>query len=67
MAKCSLVGCNNKPVGGVEEIVDAGSFDHPHATLPGLKTAWCIEHKEWLSPEAMMRRHRTLTKKELES
>jgi len=66
MAKCALVGCDNKPVGGVERIIDAGNFDNPNATLPGLKTAWCAEHESWLAPEALARRHRKLTKRELE-
>jgi hypothetical protein len=45
MAKCSLVGCTQKPTGGFLELIDASDFDHPDATLDGLKQVGviCIE------------------------
>jgi len=67
MAKCALVGCENKPVGGIEEIIDAGDLNNPNATLPGLKTAWCAEHESWIAPQVRLKRHRKLTRQELES
>lgn len=66
MAKCSMVGCDHKPVGVVEEIIDAGNFDNPEATIPGLRMAWCDEHEASLAPHALGKRHRKLTKQELQ-
>jgi hypothetical protein len=65
MAKCALVGCKNPPVGGVEEIIDAGDLQNPFATLPGLKTSWCREHEEMLKRTTIGKRVRRLTLQEL--
>jgi hypothetical protein len=66
MAKCALVGCNEKPVGGFMELLDAGSFDSPNATIPGLKTAWCKTHEDMLRPSVLGKRGVWLKGKALE-
>ena len=50
MAKCSMSGCNNKVVGGFQELIDVGNFQEPNATAPGMITVWCAEHEAELRP-----------------
>lgn len=49
MVKCSIVGCAGIVSGGFQEVIQAGSFENPFATLPGLRTLWCDEHQPMLS------------------
>jgi len=49
MAKCSLVGCTNKVIGGFQKTIDAGNFENPAATIPGMKTLWCRDHEDILN------------------
>ena len=65
MAKCSLVGCTNKPEGGFEKLIDAGTFDDPGATLRGTRIAWCAIHRETLEPKTYGLRGRSLSSVEL--
>jgi hypothetical protein len=67
MAKCTLVGCKNRAIGGVEEILDASHLQDPFATIPGMRTAWCREHEEMLKSSTFGKRVRKLTRQELES
>jgi hypothetical protein len=66
MAKCGLVSCEEKPIGGFQELIDASSHDHPNATIEGMKTAWCGEHESMLRPSVLGKRGRRLTAKELD-
>ncbi len=45
MAKCSLTTCSENAVGGFQEVIDAGNFQEPNATIPGGITAWCVTHE----------------------
>jgi hypothetical protein len=65
MAKCSLVGCANKPIGGFQKIIDAGTLDDPSATLLGTRTNWCEAHQEMLRPSTYGKRGRYLRSDEL--
>lgn len=65
MTKCSLSGCENPVIGGFKEIIDAGNFDNPHATIEGMKTLWCKEHKNWLSDDLYGKRGKFLSVIEL--
>jgi hypothetical protein len=67
MAKCVMDGCEGKPVGGVEEILDAGDHTNPKATMPGHRLAWCADHERWGRSAMSFRRWRALTTQELES
>jgi hypothetical protein len=67
MSKCAMGDCNRKPVGGVEEILEAGNHTALRAIVPGRKTAWCAEHERALKSNFPYRRWRTLNKRELES
>jgi hypothetical protein len=49
MAKCGLVGCDKKAVGGFQSIIDAGNFQNPNATIEGGRTLWCEEHESMLN------------------
>jgi len=66
MSKCSLVNCTEKIVGGFQEIIDVGTFDHPNATIPGLRTHWCDTHESMLRPTILGKRGRWLTAEELQ-
>jgi hypothetical protein len=48
MAKCGMVGCTEKVIGGFQHVVDAGSFEYPNATIEGGRTLWCKEHERML-------------------
>jgi len=65
MAKCSLSGCTEKPIGGFVELIDAGTFDNPNDTLEGMRTGWCKAHESMLRPTTFGTGGRSLTKKEL--
>ena len=66
MVKCSLVGCEEKVVGGFQEFIDVGYIGNPNATAPGMKTAWCESHKNSLSSHVLGKRGDWLTAKQLE-
>ena len=66
MAKCSVAGCTKKPRGGFEEIADSSTPHEPGATLSGLRTYWCAEHRWTLEPATVLKRGRRLSAKELE-
>ena len=65
MSKCSVVGCKNPPIGGVQEIIAAGHLQDPNATLLGLRTIWCAEHEDALAGRARLKRIRELSRAEL--
>jgi hypothetical protein len=64
MAKCGIVGCEAKAIGGFKEIIEAGNFDDPNATIDGMITTWCVEH-EGLRSTVRGKRGKFLTPKEL--
>lgn len=66
MAKCNLVGCEEKPIGGFQEFIHAGSSNFPNATIEGMKNAWCKSHEGMFRPDCVGKRGRWLTAKELE-
>jgi hypothetical protein len=66
VAKCALVGCNEKPIAGFKEIIDAGDFNDPNATLPGMSTAWCKGHEEMLRPTVFGKRGVWLRREDLD-
>jgi hypothetical protein len=49
MAKCGLVDCDKKAVGGFVKSIPAGNFENPNATIPGMRTVWCKEHESMLN------------------
>lgn len=49
MAKCSIVGCDKKAVGGFIKIIPTGSFQNPTATIEDGHTLWCKEHESMLN------------------
>jgi hypothetical protein len=49
MAKCGIVGCDKRAVGGFTETTPAGSFDNPTATIESGRTLWCEEHESMLN------------------
>jgi hypothetical protein len=51
MAKCGVVNCTEKVVGGFESTIDAGHFQSSTATIPGLLTYWCKDHEEGLNQD----------------
>jgi hypothetical protein len=65
MAKCNLGGCEEKAIGGFQELLDASSFDFPNATIKGSQTAWCKSHEAMLRPTVIGVRGKQLTAKEL--
>lgn len=67
MAKCAVVGCNEKAVGGFMEIIDAGTLQDPTATIPGLRTFWCESDEELLRPTVSGKRGVWLSGKALEN
>jgi hypothetical protein len=66
VAKCGLVGCTEKVVGGFREVIDVGDFQNPTATIPGLRTLWCGSHESLLRPKVLGKRGVWLTGKGLE-
>jgi hypothetical protein len=66
MAKCSLIGCNEKAVGGFQAIIDAGDMVNPTTTRLGLKTAWCHDHRESIVADLSGKRGRYLTQQEMD-
>jgi hypothetical protein len=65
MAKCGIVGCAEKAIGGFREIVDARTLDDPTAAIPGLTTCWCKAHESTLRPTVLGKRGVWLTEKQL--
>ena len=63
MPKCMYEGCTEKVVGGYEDILDAGDHENPHATLPGMKTAWCKTNEQ--KAKQSLGRGRFLSQEEL--
>jgi hypothetical protein len=49
MAKCGIVGCTDKVVGGFQGTLDAGHFQNPTATIPDQRTLWCKDHESSLN------------------
>jgi hypothetical protein len=66
MAKCGLVGCQEKVVGGFRELIVAGHTQDPSATIPGLQTFWCRSHEDSLRPHVLGKRGVWLSGKDLE-
>jgi len=66
MAKCGVIGCSEKAVGGFQEMIEAGDMMNPSATLPGLRTFWCEYHKESLQAHVLAKRGVWLRGKDLE-
>jgi hypothetical protein len=66
MPKCAVVGCKNKPVGGIQELIETGGIGEPTQYIPNLITAWCKEHENDLRRHVHVQHFRELTKAELE-
>jgi hypothetical protein len=49
MAKCGIVDCTEEVIGGFQSTIDAGSFENPKATIPGMQTFWCNDHERLLN------------------
>ena len=49
MLKCAFRDCANKVIGGFHNTIDAGNFQDPTATLPGMRVLWCKEHESSLN------------------
>jgi hypothetical protein len=56
MAKCSMVSCPEPPVGGFQQVLDAGHMEDPGATILGSKTFWCRDHESALRPTTSTKR-----------
>jgi hypothetical protein len=65
MTKCSLVGCQEKVVGGFQEIIDTGNFKNPIATIEGMRTIWCESHKDSLRSHVIGKQGTWLAAKDL--
>jgi acyl CoA:acetate/3-ketoacid CoA transferase len=44
MFKCAVPSCKNQVIGGVQEIIEAGTLHDHDAHIPGAVVAWCEEH-----------------------
>jgi hypothetical protein len=49
LAKCGVVGCKGKIIGGFQEVHAVGHTHAPHATIPGDYIFWCEEHEHVLT------------------
>jgi hypothetical protein len=50
MPKCSVVGCNQRVIGGFQKLIDVtNSQSNTRETIPGSRTFWCKEHEEHLN------------------
>jgi hypothetical protein len=49
MAKCGVVDCTEGVIGGFERSINAGNFENPTATIPGMRTLWCEDHESALN------------------
>jgi hypothetical protein len=56
MAKCALIDCNERAIGGFQELVDIATITNPGATIPSLITCWCAAHQEMLEEEVFGKR-----------
>jgi len=65
MAKCAFIDCKEKAVGGFLELIDAGNFQDPNATIEGMQTSWCADHESALRPTVFGTRGKWLTAKQL--
>jgi len=65
MAKCSVVGCEQKVVGGFKELISASSYENPSATIEGMRTLWCQEDEFMLRPTVAGKRGKFLTASQL--
>lgn len=65
MAKCSVVGCEQKAVGGFKELISASSYDDPSASIEGMRTLWCKEDEALLRPTIAGKRGKFLTASQL--
>ena len=63
MVKCGLVGCEEKAVGGFQEILR--THQSAYAIIDGLNSAWCARHEESLRRHVLGKRGTWLTAKDL--
>jgi hypothetical protein len=66
MEKCALRGCEEKPIGGFQEVINASSSTYPNATIDGMKIVWCKSHEGMFRPDVIGKRGRWITAKELD-
>jgi hypothetical protein len=65
MARCAVVGCEEKVIGGFQETLSAGSFQRPAAGIKGGKIGWCATHQSLLLSKTLGKSGVRLTVKEL--
>jgi hypothetical protein len=66
MTTCSVVGCDEKVVGGFREIIPAGHLQDATASIPGPRTCWCRTHETSLRAGVVGKRGERLSPKDLE-